>query len=459
MIRLDSLKRLYFIGIGGIGMSALARYFAHRNIEIFGYDKVQTELTKTLENEGMHIHYDDDPIWIPEGIDLVVYTPAIPKDHRELNWFLSNQFTVVKRAEMLGWISRDSDALCVAGTHGKTTTSSMLSHILTYGKHEASCIIGGIMTNYKSNFIYGSSKWLVLEADEFDRSFLHLEPKHSAILSTDSDHLDIYGDGDSMVEGFEAFAKKLKTGGTLFLHQSIQLSEECTKTLVTKGCKIIPYGLDNLIFGCHDVRIDNGVIVFSVVENGEEISGFETNMPGNHNLENALVAIGLARLAGMDWDLIKAGLKSFKGIKRRFEFLYQSEDLVIIDDYAHHPTELEAAIQASRSLFPTKKITGIFQPHLFSRTNDFKEGFANALDKLDECILLDIYPARELPMKGVTSKIIYDRMTSSKKILIEKKDLIQTIKDKDFEVLMILGAGDIDAEIPKVLETLKIKND
>ncbi len=457
MKSLHEIKKLYFIGIGGIGMSALARYFAKRKIEIFGYDKVNTELTKKLETEGMTIHYEDDPIWIPEGIDMVVYTPAIPKSHKELNWFRDNEFTVMKRAEMLGLISRNSKALCIAGTHGKTTTSSMLSHILTFGKTGATAIIGGIMTNYQSNFINGDGDLLVLEADEYDRSFLHLEPSMSAVLSLDPDHLDIYNDFQNMIKSFEAFMLKSKRGAHLFLRDGIleRLSSDSAKAMKDKGIKILEFGADAKDLNFKNLRIEHGRQVFDLNYKGEKIFGFESKMPGQHNLENALVAIGMAKEAGMTWETIKEGLKSFEGIKRRFEMLYESKDIVVIDDYAHHPTELKACIQAARSLYPNRKLTGIFQPHLFSRTNDFKVEFALALDGLDELILMDIYPARELPMKGVSSKLIFDRMKLENKVLCSKEAVLKNIGERDVEVLLILGAGDIDAEIPKILEKVK----
>ncbi len=456
MESLKEIKRLYFIGIGGIGMSALARYFAQREIEIYGYDKVRTLLTKTLENEGMIIHYEDDISQIPQGIDMVVYTPAIPEDHKELNWFFENEFIVVKRAKMLGLISETQNALCIAGTHGKTTTSSMLSHILTYGKKDATSIIGGIMVNYNSNFINGKSDFIVLEADEYDRSFLHLEPLMSAIMSLDPDHLDIYGNYQNMCSTFQEYSERIRDNGILFLQigKKNLFSKNWMDGLSRRNVKLIEFGKDGQL--CYqDFKLKDGFHHFTVQYEGLKLGEIQMKMPGKHNLENALVAIAMAHEVGVSFDMIAEAMKSFGGIKRRFEWLIDEQDLVVIDDYAHHPTELSSAIEAARSLYPEKKITGIFQPHLFSRTNDFKDGFAASLDLLDQVYLLDIYPARELPIEGVTSKIIFERMTIENKQLISKEELVTELNRDELEVLMILGAGDIDAEIPKIIEHLK----
>jgi len=456
MENLTEIKRLYFIGIGGIGMSALARYFAHREIEIYGYDKVSSSLTKKLETEGMIIHYEDDISRIPDGIDMVVYTPAIPNDHKELNWFIDNEFIVVKRAKMLGLISETQKALCIAGTHGKTTTSSMLSHILTYGNKNATSIIGGIMVNYNSNFINGKGNLIVLEADEYDRSFLHLEPLMSAIMSLDPDHLDIYGNYENMCATFQEYSEKIRENGILFLPQGKHdlFSQNWKEKLNSKGVEVIEFGNKGQL-SYTNLEIQNGHHVFNMQYKGAVLGRVEMKMPGKHNLENALVAMAIAFENGMTFENIAAALKTFKGIKRRFEWLMDEEDLIVIDDYAHHPTELSSAINAARTLYPEKKITGVFQPHLFSRTDDFKEGFAKSLDLLDEVYLLDIYPARELPIPGVTSNVILERMKNEKKELISKEELVSKLNKENLEVLMILGAGDIDAEIPKIIKQLK----
>lgn len=430
-------NHIYFLGIGGIGMSALARYYNAQGYTVSGYDKTATVLTRQLEAEGIKIHYTENIKHIPEKPELIIYTPAIPKEHKELQWLRKNGYELKKRAEVLGIISRQKRTLAVAGTHGKTSTTSLLTHILKVGGIDCTAFLGGIAENYGSNFVSGKSDFVVVEADEYDRSFLHLSPEMAAITSTDADHLDIYGDAKSMLKnGFGAFVKKIKRGGFVFLQNDVEA--------ISRKKNTFRYGIDKGDYRAENIRVENGWFIFDFKSEIENIKDIKIALPGRHNIENATAAIAIAQQINVKGAAIKEALETFKGIKRRFEFMYRTEDKVYIDDYAHHPSELKAAIGAAKELFPDKKITGIFQPHLFSRTNDFQDGFAAELSKLDEVILLDIYPARELPMPGVTSKIVFDKMTNENKKLLSKKDLMNELKEREFEVLMTLGAGDID---------------
>ena len=441
-MNLNDLHKIYFIGVGGIGMSALARYFNGLNCEVHGYDKTETVLTKKLAQEGIKIHYEDDLTYIPKGVDLVIYTPAVPENHSELTYFKTNRFPVKKRAEVLGIISRNRQTIGVAGTHGKTTTSSILTHVLRVGGIDCTAFLGGIAQNYQSNFVEGKSNWVVVEADEYDRSFLRLTPDYSVIISMDPDHLDIYGSEDYMHEGFTQYAEKLKSGGKVFLRQGLEL-KRCNVPIESFGVAGGNYQSKNL-------RVENGFFVFDIESPIENIENIVFTLPGRHNVENATAAIAVAQQLGVKGEAIKKALASFKGIKRRFEFIYRDENKVYIDDYAHHPTELNAAIDAARTLFPDRKITGIFQPHLYSRTRDFAEEFAAALDQLDEVILMDIYPARELPIKGVTSEIIFEKMKNPKKTMASKSEVMEALKGLDMDVLLTLGAGDIDTFVQPI---------
>lgn len=446
-MKLDGLKKIYFVGIGGIGMSALARYFNSLGIEIFGYDKVETVLTKALVAEGMKVHYEDDVTQIPEGIDLVVYTPAIPKTHQELNYFWKQSYPVKKRAEVLGIISKNRKTIGVAGTHGKTTTSAILTHILRSCGVDCTAFLGGIAANFESNFVAGKSDWVVMEADEFDRSFLHLYPELAIITSMDADHLDIYGDQASMHQTFYDYTKQIQK--TLYYKYDLPLSIEQNEAIA-----FCSYGIQAGGIKAINVRAEAPFFVFDWQDGEEVMKDLKFMLPGNHNVLNATAAIAIARQLGCVEDEIRAALLSFKGIKRRFEFMINNDSQVYIDDYAHHPEELKAAIQAAKTLYPDRQITGVFQPHLFSRTKDFSEGFAAALDLLDEVILLDIYPARELPMEGVSSAIIFDKMQIENKVLIEKGALLDTLRTRETEVLMTLGAGDIGALVPDIVKML-----
>ena len=447
-MKLDELKRIYFVGIGGIGMSALARYFNSLGMEVFGYDKVETVLTKTLVKEGMIVHYEDDVNQIPADIDLVVYTPAIPKEHKELNYFWDNNYSVKKRAAVLGMISKNRKTIGVAGTHGKTTTSAILTHILhTCGVH-CTAFLGGIAENFESNFVAGDSEWVVMEADEFDRSFLHLHPELAIITSMDADHLDIYGDKMAMHQTFVAYVDQVKD--TLYYKHDLSLHPQMNPQI-----ELEQYGVNEESIRAENVRAEAPYFVFDWSSPTTTISDLKFTLPGHHNVLNATAAVAVAKKLGCDDANIREALLTFKGIKRRFEFIYNNKKQVYIDDYAHHPEELKAAIHAARTLYPNRKITGVFQPHLYSRTRDFVEGFAAALDALDELILMDIYPARERPIEGVTSAIIFDKMKHPNRVLIQKNQLLEELKKRKLEVLMTLGAGDIGALVPEIAEMLR----
>ena len=448
-MRLEDIQTIYFVGIGGIGMSAIARYFNDLGVDVHGYDRTETSLTKTLVNEGMTIHYEEDIQQIPEGVDLVVYTPAVPSTHAELEHFRANQTPVKKRAEVLGIISKSRKTIAVAGTHGKTSTSSILTWLLSDGGVDCTAFLGGIAQNYQSNYVKGTSDWVVVEADEYDRSFLHLHPDLALIMSMDADHLDIYGDMDSILEtGFLAFAKQLKAGGQLLVQDDFKYHFD-------GKAEVVGFGVEKGTYRAENIVVEDGWFVFDYVSPDVTIERLRLPLPGRHNVENTVGAITIALQLGVTPEKLRYSLEGFKGIKRRFEIAYRTDDLVIINDYAHHPTELEAAIGAAKELFPTKKITGAFQPHLYSRTRDFVDGFAKALDGLDEVLLLDIYPARELPIEGVTSQIIFDRMQIANKEMVTKETLVAALKDKKLEVLLILGAGDIETKIKDIIKQIE----
>jgi len=442
-VNIDHIHKVFFVGVGGIGMSALARYFNHLGKEVYGYDKVEKVLTKQLIAEGIAVHYKDNVNQIPEGIDLVVYTPAIPDSHQELTYFREQDYTVMKRAAVLGLISKNLKVIGVAGTHGKTTTSAILTHLLRTGGIDCTAFLGGIANNINGNFVAGGAAWCVMEADEFDRSFLHLQPTIGIITSMDADHLDIYGNADSMEQSFVEYAKLVSN--TLYAYEKLPIHGQVQATIKTYGTNTVDCLLDN-------IRVEDGYFVFDYQEGSATIKDLRFTLPGQHNALNATAAIGVARQLGCSEAAIREGLKTFQGIKRRFEQVSKTDTQVYIDDYAHHPKELEAAIKAARTLYPNRKITGVFQPHLYSRTKDFAEGFAKALDALDEVLLLDIYPAREAPIKGVSSAIIFDKMQLTNKQLIRKETLINTLENKNIDVLLTLGAGDIGALVPTIAQ-------
>lgn len=469
---MNEYNNIYFVGIGGIGMSALARYFNRIGKQVAGYDRTPTELTHELEQEGIIIHYTDDTSLIPEAMHnpattLVVFTPAIPKEHTELNFFKNNGFRVVKRSEALGEITKAAKTIAVAGTHGKTTTSSMVAHILKTAQMDVAAFLGGITLNYNSNLLLPEGKDLsqsiiVTEADEYDRSFLTLHPFVGIITSVDADHLDIYGSAEKMHESYIDFAKQIAEGGTLIVKNDLVFEKNGRSYFIDdliKKTTIITYSAtdEKAEYRASQLRIENGYFVYDIITPHGIIDNIHLGLPGLHNVENSVAAAAAASVAGANFDSIKQALQSFKGAKRRFEYIVRSPQVVYIDDYAHHPRELDACIRSVKMLYPGKKITGVFQPHLFTRTRDFADGFAQSLDLLDETILLDIYPARELPIEGVTSAMLLGLMKSSKKRLVSKAELMGVLESESPEVLVTLGAGDIDQFVEPIKLMLEKK--
>jgi len=452
-MELADIKRVYFIGVGGIGMSAVARYFNSRGLEVAGYDKTETPLTQALESEGIAIHYGKANVdLVPASADdlLIVWTPAIPADFAELVKVQTGGYHLLKRAQVLGLISRGMDCVGIAGTHGKTTTTTITTHLMMTAGLHPHAFLGGIPRDFDGNYVRGESDWVVVEADEYDRSFLNLDPAIAVILSADPDHLDIYGDHENMLEtGFRAYARRVKAGGKLIVRYDIAEHFAGIDHVL-----LSTFGIGAGDYCAQNVRVEDGAFHFDLKEpDGHLITNIRTALPGRHNVENAVAASAVTRLAGGSEAALRAGLASFRGIARRFETLLKNEKLVIIDDYAHHPTELEAAITAARELYPGKTIRGVFQPHLFSRTQDFATGFARALDLLDEAILIPIYPARELPIEGVTSRLIFENMLSQNRRLLTDEQMLDATAELDDGVLLLLGAGDIDALIPKIVNT------
>jgi UDP-N-acetylmuramate--alanine ligase len=448
------IKKVYFLGIGGIGMSAIARYFNHAGIPVYGYDKTSTVLTKQLEAEGVQIHYSDDVNYVQSlnlspNDTLVVLTPAIPKDHGEWAWLKENGYTILKRSQVLGVLSSSFKTAGVAGTHGKTTTSTMLAHLLKQSKVDCSAFLGGISSNYQSNLLLPSidvsqNSWLVVEADEFDRSFLTLHPSVSIITSTDADHLDIYGEHSALKDSFLAYANRLVEGGSIYVKYGLDLVQEL------KG-NVFTYGLnENADVFAFNIRINGDEHIFDLNYKGQVIININLGIPGLHNIENSVAASAVALELGVSEDELKSALSSFKGVKRRFEYIIKQKNQVFIDDYAHHPEELRAILGSVKRMYPDKKLVAAFQPHLFTRTRDFADGFAETLSMADELYLLDIYPARELPIEGVNSQMIIDKMSSTNKHLISKQDLVKTIVEQKPELFLILGAGDIDTLVEPI---------
>ena len=445
-MNLNQIHNVYFIGIGGIGMSNLARYFKNLGKNVCGYDKTPSALTDEMIESGISIHFEDDIEAIPKDYyvknTLVIITPAVPKTHSEWNYFLEKDFQVKKRAEVLGIITKDTFCFAVAGTHGKTTTSGILGHILHESGADITAFIGGIVENYNSNLIGSGKTVTVVEADEFDRSFLHLHPNIACITSMDADHLDIYGTSEAIEESFIEFASKIEDKSNLFI----------TKELPIEGvtCAVN----EDAVFKAFNVRIGNGSYVFDVQTPTEVIQNLHFGLPGRHNLMNALMAIAMANLFGTPTDAIVKAIASFKGIKRRFSYQIKTDAKVYIDDYAHHPTEINAVHQAVRELYPSQKVLAIFQPHLFSRTKDFADDFAKSLSAFDEIILLDIYPARELPMDGINSSWLMGKMSNKNKKLVSKDNLIATILESDATIIVTVGAGDIGELIPSIKKAI-----
>lgn len=441
---------VYFLGIGGIGMSALARYFNSRGVKVSGYDKTPTELTAQLEAEGIAVHFEDNIEKVDKDAGFVVYTPAIPADHNELIFFKENNYTLLKRSDVLGMITKSSYNICVAGTHGKTTTSAMIAHILRHSGYGCNAFLGGIAANYGTNFWSSPKNVCVAEADEYDRSFLKLSPDVAVITSMDPDHLDIYGTEQNMQDAFVAFTGKIKSGGLLISKYGLK------RTTDLKGDRKISYSLNDKAAGARaeNIVIENGSYVFDVVVKDYRIAGVQLNMGGKHNIENTVACVAVANHLGIEDDKIKVAIDSFAGVKRRFEYVLKTANHVVIDDYAHHPEELRALITGAKELYPDRKCTVVFQPHLFSRTRDLAKGFGEVLSMADEVILLPIYPAREEPIAGVKSEIILQQMRSMNKKVISKDEVVSEIKKTRPSMLIISGAGDIDTLVEPLKDIL-----
>ena len=451
-----NIKAVYFVGAGGIGMSAIARYFLKRGLVVAGYDKTATELTHQLEREGMLIHYEENIDDIPQANRkkdscLVVYTPAIPEDHQEYQWFRKNGFEIEKRAQVLGTITKDRKGLCVAGTHGKTTTSTMCAHILHQSSLDCNAFLGGISKNYGTNYILSDSDYVVIEADEFDRSFHWLRPYISVITSTDPDHLDIYGTKEAYLESFRHYTTLIQPGGALIIHRGLEMKES-----LQEGVRRYDYSLTEGDFHAENIRIENGGITFDFVSPIESVPNIVLGQPIPINIENSIAAMAMAQLCGCTAEELRYGMRTYGGVDRRFDFKIKTDQLVLLSDYAHHPKEIYQSARSIRELYKERRITAIFQPHLYTRTRDFYREFADALSQLDEVVLTEIYPAREQPIEGVTSQLIYDNLKPGvSKEMIRKADVLDYVRNHEFDVLVILGAGDLDNEVPQITKLLK----
>jgi UDP-N-acetylmuramate--alanine ligase len=439
-------------------MSAIARYFIKKGLVVAGYDKTPSDLTKRLETEGMLIHYQESVDEIPHECKkqescLVIYTPAIPAEHQELKFFRENGFEIQKRAQVLGTLTQSHKGLCVAGTHGKTTTSTMCAHIMHQSHLDCNAFLGGISKNYGTNYILSDSDFVVIEADEFDRSFHWLRPWMSVITSTDPDHLDIYGTKEAYLESFRHYTELIQPGGALIIHRNLEMKEN-----IQPGVRLYDYSLTEGDFHAENICIENGEITFDLISPIENIKGVQLGQPVPINIENGIAAMAMAQLNGCTAEELKYGMQTYGGVDRRFDFKIKNEKMVFLSDYAHHPKEIYQSAKSIRELYKDKHITAIFQPHLYTRTRDFYKDFADALSQLDEVILTEIYPARELPIEGVTSKLIYDNLKPGvKKEMIQKADVINYIKNHDFEVLIVLGAGDLDNQVPQITKVLNSK--
>lgn len=458
-MELKDIKAVYFIGAGGIGMSALARYFIHKGLVVAGYDKTPSTLTQQLEKEGMVIHYRENVDEIPHACRdnkscLVVYTPAIPAEHQELQYFRNNGFEVQKRAQVLGMLTRSHKGLCVAGTHGKTTTSTMCAHIMHQSHVDCNAFLGGISKNYGTNYILSkTSDYVVIEADEFDRSFHWLRPWMSVITATDPDHLDIYGTKEAYLESFRHYTELIQPGGALIIHKNLEM-----KPNVQEGVKTYTYSRDEGDFHAENVKIENGTITFDFISPVENVSNVKLGQPVPINIENGVAAMALAQLNGCTAEELRYGMSTYHGVERRFDFKINDDRHVLLSDYAHHPKEILQSAKSLRELYQGRKLTAIFQPHLYTRTRDFYKDFADALSHFDEVILTEIYPAREAPIPGVTSQLIYDNLKSGvEKSMIQKADVLNMVKSRDFDVLIILGAGDLDNMVPQITRILEDK--
>ena len=458
-MELKDIKAVYFVGAGGIGMSAIARYFIRKGVVVAGYDKTPSELTKQLEREGALLHYEENIDEIPHACRdpkqcLVIYTPAIPAEHKELQYFRANGFTVEKRAQVLGTLTRTHKGLCVAGTHGKTSTSTMCAHIMHQGHIDCNAFLGGISKNYSTNYIISAeSDYVVIEADEFDRSFHWLRPWMSVITATDPDHLDIYGTKEAYLESFRHYTTLIQPGGALIIHRGLEMHAD-----VQPGVKVYEYSRTEGDFHAENIRIDNGTITFDFVSPIENVKDVELGQPVPINIDNGIAAMAMAQLAGCTAEELKYGMKTYRGVDRRFDFKINDSRHVLLSDYAHHPKEIYQSAKSIRELYKGRHITAIFQPHLYTRTRDFYRDFADALSQLDEVILTEIYPAREQPIEGVTSQLIYDNLRPGiEKSIIRKDDVLDLVKQRDFDVLVILGAGNLDNYMPQITKIIENK--
>ncbi len=455
-MELKDIKAVYFVGAGGIGMSAIARYFMHKGAVVAGYDKTPSALTAQLEREGMLIHYKEDLDEIPHVCRnkeqcLVVYTPAIPESHKELAYFRANGFTVEKRAQVLGTLTRSHKGLCVAGTHGKTTTSTICAHIMHQSHVDCNAFLGGIPKNYGTNYILSDSDYVVIEADEFDRSFHWLRPWMSVITSTDPDHLDIYGTKEAYLESFRKYSSLIQPGGALIIHTDLEMEAD-----LQPGVKRYEYSRDKGDFHAENVRIGNGEITFDFVSPIETVTNVSLGQPIPINIENGIAAMAMAQLNGCNAEELRYGMKTYGGVDRRFDFKLKNDRIVFLSDYAHHPKEIYQSAKSIRELYKDRRITAIFQPHLYTRTRDFYKDFADSLSLLDEVVLCDIYPAREKPIPGVTSRLIYDNLKQGvAKEMIHKEDVLAYVENHDFDVLVVLGAGDLDNYVPQITKILE----
>ena len=457
-MNIQDIKAVYFIGAGGIGMSAIARYFLKKGLVVAGYDKTPSELTRHLEKEGVLMHYEENVDEIPFACKqpktcLVIYTPAIPTSHKELCFFQENGFEIQKRAQVLGTLTQSHKGLCVAGTHGKTTTSTMCAHIMHQSHLDCNAFLGGISKNYGTNYILSDSDFVVIEADEFDRSFHWLRPWMSVITSTDPDHLDIYGTKEAYLESFRHYSELIQPGGALIIHRDLEMKEN-----LKNGVRRYDYSLNEGDFHAENVRIVNGGITFDFVSPIESVKNIQLGQPVPINIENGVAAMAMAQLAGCTPEELRIGMKTYGGVDRRFDFKIKNDRHVFLSDYAHHPKEIYQSACSIRELYKDRKITAIFQPHLYTRTRDFYKDFAEALSLLDEVILTEIYPARELPIEGVTSQLIYENLRPGiEKQIIRKDDVLSFVKSRDFDVLIVLGAGDLDNMVPEITRILNSK--
>jgi len=455
---IKEIKAVYFVGAGGIGMSALARYFLSRGVVVAGYDRTPSALTSRLCEEGMLIHYQEDVNQIPDackvpGQTLVIYTPAIPSDHQELVYFRANGFELMKRAQVLGILTCSHKGLCVAGTHGKTTTSCMCAHIMHQSHTDCNAFLGGISKNYGTNYILSDSDYVVIEADEYDRSFHWLRPWISVITATDPDHLDIYGTKEAYLESFRHYTELIQPGGSLIIHKGLEM-----KPNVQPGVKIYEYSLDEGDFHAENIEIANGSITFDLVSPLGDVKGVRLGHPVPINIVNGIAAMAMAQLCGCSADELRQGMLTYQGVDRRFDFHINNERHVLLSDYAHHPMEIRQSANSLRQLYEGRKLTILFQPHLYTRTRDFYMEFADSLSMADEVVLCDIYPAREQPIPGVTSALIYDHLHAGvEKTMIRRDEVLDYVKSRDFDVLIVLGAGDLDNLMPQLTEIINKK--